>query len=240
MDRKQEQQLVADKKKLKRLEKEFAISEKSVSSSTASNLAARSAAILYGKATDKELLQYKKMLDNELSSRGKLEMVALSAGRGYLAFSQRWSDEIYAEIARVPIRKLLISRYNIKEKDADMLTKYLSWLLNPMTEGEYENPNTVELVRELFDEESFDDLVSDLELMGEQDPDTDGYKETWGQYFEDSSTNPYLINAIKRLHKKNIKTPGVILLQIHVPLGKKITIHENYNTGQYPVLVDIE
>ena len=61
----------------------------------------------------------------------------------------------------------------------------------------------------------------------------------WEHWFNDSSTNPYLIKVIRKLYKNGVKTPGVLLVDILVPLGKKIIIYEDYHTGQYPVLVDI-
>ena len=90
------------------LQKYNSINDKPIKSTT---LTGRSLNILYGKASDNELLEYKAIFDNNLAT------IALSMGRGLLPFSERLGEEIYNEIRKYPIRKYLAKNYPNLTKD---------------------------------------------------------------------------------------------------------------------------
>lgn len=216
-------QLKADAKKLLRLQKSFLTDNKAITSTT---LAGRSVNILYEKSSDNELLEYKTMLDNHLTRRGTLKTIALSVGRGFISFEERWGNEICNEMNKYPIKRYIIKKYS-------NLTKYQKKVLkNCLVQVYGDNDYFISMKPIGFISEAEIKRICNILEEAQEN-------RKWEHWFDDSSFNPYLIKVIKKLHKNNVRTPGVILFNILVPLGKKIEIHEDYNTGQYPMLVDI-
>ena len=50
--------------------------------------------------------------------------------------------------------------------------------------------------------------------------------------------NPWIINAVKKLHKSGTITPGIILYTFRLPNDKRYQIHSSERLGTYPVIVD--
>lgn len=194
------------------------------------NLASRSVQVLYGKATDEQLFEYKKLLDKEFRDRGVDKTFILSAYDDDYKWGYNIHNEVLPLVVKSYLKKhvkflndnlksvlidylIIMLRLNDKEEDADMVRAELD--------------RYSEILSEEFSEDQLEYMFRELEEI-----------QLRSKYLDDDSTNPYIIKAAKKLHKRNPEsTPGVILLTIRVPLGNHIEIYSNKG-GEYPVMVD--
>lgn len=220
-------QLEDDSNKISQIEDQYNVN---ISSSpiNAANLAGRASQIMYSKASNEELLEYKKLLDQELYSRSVARTLALSSSNKE-DFRKKWGERVYNELLKYAIREYFTLNVPWGAKyDKDfrkVLTKYIITLMVSNTEvsrRQYRN-----IIYEKLQASELEDIVGDSDSCV-------------SKYFEDVANNPHLIKAIQKIQKKEPKgTPGVILVNIRVPLGKKIVVDPN-EKDQMPILVDEE